>query len=120
MARPTTWTIEIENAAWDYINGGWEEEEHAFPSVVGLCAVLGRGKSTIYDWASHNDKGFSDILDKINECQEMVAWNKGLKGEYNANLVKLLLGKHGYSDRVDSSHNVTALDHEDWLDSLDE
>ena len=35
-----------------------------------------------------------------------MAWNKGLKNEYNAQLVKLLLGKHGYHDKSENTNNT--------------
>lgn len=102
--RPTTWSEELEEQAWAYINGGWEKEEHAVPSVVGLCKVLKRGKSTLYDWAEDKEKGFSDILAAIKEEQELVTFNKSLKNEYNATIAKLLLGKHGYHDKQDNTN----------------
>ena len=103
IGRPTEFSDELEAQAWEYIEN-YEEYGHALPSLVGLCKVIKRSKSTIYDWAKRNDNGFSDILAAINEQQELVAWNKGLKGEYNSNLVKLLLGKHGYHDKQDNTH----------------
>lgn len=101
--RPTTWSKALEKKAWEYANGEWQEVGHVFPSLVGLCSYLNRPKSTIYDWAKHEDKQFSDILAKINQEQEIVAWNRGMVGDYNANLVKLLLGKHGYHDKQDQT-----------------
>jgi hypothetical protein len=68
-----------------------------------LIDVIKIGKSTIYQWAAEEDNPFADILRSIHAKQELIAWNKGLKGEYNANLIKLLLGKHGYHDKVDSN-----------------
>lgn len=101
--RPTTCTPQLEEAAWNYINGGWEKADHAFPSVVGLCSEINVGKSTIYAWAERTDNQFLDILNQINEKQELVAFSKGMRNEYNASLVKLLLGKHGYHDKQDST-----------------
>lgn len=116
--RPTTCTPDIIEKSWEYALGGWEKEGHVFPSVVGLCDVINTGKSTIYSWAKIESLGFLDILDAINAKQELVALEKGLRNEYNANLVKLLLGKHGYHDKVDSTHDVRVTAHEEWLDSL--
>lgn len=115
--RKPTFTPEIEQAAWDYVNGGWELAEHAFPSAIGMCDVINVAKSTVYDWAKRDDNCFSDILDKINDRQQLVAFNKGMKNEYNASLVKLLLGKHGYHDKQDSTHsgpdgNPIEIDHQ--------
>ena len=101
--RPTKWTQDIQDQAWGYANGEWEAVGHAFPSLVGLASHLNLNRSTVSDWATQKDKQFSSILEKINADQQLVAWNKGLRGDYNANLVKLLLGKHGYHDKQDST-----------------
>jgi len=101
--RPTKYTPALLGKAREYVTT-YEDYNHAFPSDIGLADVLGISTSTLYDWAQQESKKeFSDILGKINSSQQLVAWNKGLKGEYNANLVKLLLGKHGYHDKQDNS-----------------
>jgi len=98
--RPTKYTPELLEKAWHYVEN-YEDYGCAFPSDIGLSLALDINNSTVYAWAKDENKHeFSKILDKINKLQQQVAWNKGLKGEYNANLVKLLLGKHGYSDKV--------------------
>ncbi len=97
--RPTSWTEEIEQEAWKYLEEWGTVHGHAVPSVVGLCAAIGRAKSTIYDWSNEEDKQFSDILAAIKEKQELVTFNMSLTGEYNATIAKLLLGKHGYHDK---------------------
>jgi hypothetical protein len=96
--RPTEYNQEVVDAAWDYVDN-YADHGHAVPSVVGLCKVINRGKSTLYDWAKDKDKEFSDILAAINENQELVAFNKSLTNEYNSTIAKLLLGKHGYSEK---------------------
>lgn len=101
--RPTDWSEEVELAAWDYVDN-YGDNGHAFPSVVGLCKVLNRGKSTIYKWADDDDKQFRDILDAIKENQELVTFNKAMTNEFNATIAKLLLGKHGYHDKQDNTH----------------
>lgn len=100
--RPTTYDQETIDSGWAYVDQ-YQKYGHAFPSVVGLCKVINRSRTTIYDWASQDDNEFSYILEAINESQELVAWDKGMTGDYNASLVKLLLGKHGYHDKQDNS-----------------
>lgn len=99
--RPTHYSDEIALKSREYLNV-YEELGHAVPSVAGLSLYIERARSTIYQWAANDEnKEFADILDNINATQEQVAMSKGLKGDYNATLVKLLLGKHGYHDKVD-------------------
>lgn len=101
--RPTICTPEFIQKAQDYVNGGWEEEDHAFPSVVGLINVLDIARSTVYRWAESDGHVFKDILEKIHANQELVTLNRSIKGDYNAAIAKLVLGKHGYSDKVDGT-----------------
>lgn len=104
MARPTKYSPELLDKAAEYISN-YSNYEHAFPSDIGLADVLGIGTTTLYRWAEEEGKeAFRDILDAINRKQQIVAWQKGLTNEYNANLVKLLLGKHGYHDKQDTVH----------------
>ena len=100
--RPTSWSKELEDKAWEYVNGGWREAGHAVPMVVGLCVYIERSKSIIYDWEKDESKQFSDILKEIKSAQELELFNKSLTGDYNPTMSKLLLTKHGYSDKVDS------------------
>lgn len=97
--RPTDYGAEKLEKARHYL-AHYEEYDDAIPSIAGLSLVLGIARSTVYDWASQPEKAeFSDILQEILSTQEKVLVNKGLKGEFNSNIVKLALGKHGYSDK---------------------
>ncbi len=107
--RPTHYSDEIERQAREYLTT-YKDLDHAVPSVAGLSLHLGRSRSTLYEWSKQADKKeFADILDKINATQEQVALSRGLTGDYNSAIVKLLLGKHGYSDKVES-HNTVSFD----------
>lgn len=103
MARPTHYNQEIAEEAWRYVEE-YASHGHAVPSVVGLCSAINRSRSTIYQWAEDKGKEFADILAAINEKQELVTFNESLTGNYNASIAKLLLGKHGYHDKVDNTH----------------
>ena len=108
MARPTNWSKELEQEAWDYVRDGWKEEGHAIPSVVGLCQVIDRARSVLYKWAEDENKGFKDILDYCNESQQLTLVNGSLKNELNANISKLVLGKHGYQEKQEVSQDITS------------
>jgi hypothetical protein len=99
IGRPSKYTPELLEKAKGYI-AKYESLDHAFPSDIGLADYLDIGTTTLYDWEKDEDKKeFADILGEIDRKQQLVAWNRGLRGDYNANLVKLLLGKHGFSEK---------------------
>lgn len=84
------------------------------PSIAGLSVYLKIHRSTIYDWAKEEDKKeFSDILEEILAEQEKRLIENGLSGKYNSNIVKLALGKHGYSDKQE----LTGKDGKDLIPS---
>lgn len=96
--RPTNHSEELEEQAWEYIKN-FREHGHTVPSVVGLCKVINRSKSIVYDWAKNKIGQFSDIIESIAESQEIELCNNGLKGDFNSTITKLMLTKHGYSDK---------------------
>ncbi len=103
VGRPTNYTKELGELAKEYLSDdesvNYLSYEHAIPSVVGLCRVLNRAKSTLYLWAKDEGHEFSDIIAKSNEFQEFVTLNGTLKGTLNPVIGKLVLGKHGYHEK---------------------
>lgn len=116
--RPTSFTDELQEEAWQYIED-YQSHGHEIPSLVGLCKVIKRAKSTIYDWAKRDDNDFSDILEAINEAQQLVLINKGLTGDFNSNIAKLVLGKHGFHDKQDIAGSVQ-ITHDQWIEQLED
>ena len=96
--RPTKLTPEIIKAAKNYLDN-FEGAGDVIPSIAGLSVAVKVSRSSLYLWAKDESGEFSHILDDILGKQEQVLWNKGLSGNFNSNLVKLALGKHGYSDK---------------------
>jgi len=100
--RPTKYNQQILVDTREYLEN-YEQHGDAIPSIAGLSVVLGLPRQTIYDWARQEEKEeFSDILQSILSTQEKVLINKGLKNEFNSNITKLALGKHGYSDKQET------------------
>jgi hypothetical protein len=99
--RPTKYTNDTNTQLLDYIEN-YEMYDDIIPSAAGFACVIGVDRSTLYAWAEKH-KRFSNILGQLNAAQERIAIKKGLVNEWNATIVKLLLGKHGYHDRVDSA-----------------
>jgi hypothetical protein len=102
--RPTNYTPELIAAAWEYARGGWIAAGDPVPTVAALACEIGISRDTCYEWAKHEDKEFSDILSKIAQEQERNLVKGGLGGDFNAAITKMMMTKHGYSDRVENDH----------------
>ena len=102
VGRPTKYTPELLSRAREYLSGAWQGTGSVIPSHQGLALYLEITKTCLYDWAKQEDKAeFSAILDNIMTVQHEVLINKGLTGDFNSNITKLALGKHGYTDKQD-------------------
>ncbi len=99
--RPTKYTPELLEKAEKYLTD-YKESGDVIPSIEGLSEYLDISRTCVYTWKEQKDKkDFSYILGKILAKQARVLINEGLKGEFNAAIAKLALGKHGYSDKVE-------------------
>jgi hypothetical protein len=97
--RSTEYTADKVDQAAVYLET-YEDLGDAIPSVAGLAVYLKNSRSSIYKWAGiEGNEAFADILGDILAKQEQVLINKGLTNTFNSAIVKLALGKHGYSDK---------------------
>jgi hypothetical protein len=103
--RPTIYSDALMQKAREYVEGDYDTiYSHSIPSHLGLCEALSITKSTLYKWAGEEGKeAFADILARCNAKQHNILIAKGLSGDFNASIAKLVLGKHGYHDRVEST-----------------
>lgn len=100
--RPTKYTPELLEKCHKYIEE-WRTLGDMIPSHNALSLYLDVSRETLYAWEKDEDKKeFSDILSKIMVLQQSELINKGLEGKFSAPITKLVLGKHGYSDKVDT------------------
>jgi hypothetical protein len=75
------------------------------PSIAGLACVLGITRETCRAWGNDPEKAeFSAILLELAQRQERELLNNGLAGNFNAPITKMMLTKHGYSDKVETDH----------------
>jgi len=106
--RPTVYNDKIVKKARDYV-AGYADFGDLVPSIAGLACVLGITRETCYAWARDENKAeFSDILGELMQRQERGLLNGGLGGDFNSSIAKMLLTKHGYSDKVET--DVTSSD----------
>ena len=107
MARPTKYTPAILARAQEYAQD-WEKIGDVIPMICGLACHIDIGKTTIHQWEKEEGKEeFADVCRRVREAQEKVLINKGLSKQSEASLSKLLLMKHGYSDRQAVDHTST-------------
>ena len=105
LGRPSKYNKDILKKAQDYVENH-NEYGDIVPNVAGLCCELGINKVTAYDWAKQPSKlAFSNTLDILQQKQERLLLNGGLKGDTNAAITKLMLCNHGYSDKPEVDNN---------------
>lgn len=68
------------------------------PTIEGLARYLKISRSTLYLWIKDHDM-FSDIIDELQYKQAERLLSNGLSGNYNSTIAKVLLTKHGYTDK---------------------
>ncbi|MBT0720436.1 hypothetical protein HGT70_03965 [Rosenbergiella collisarenosi] len=99
VGRPSKLAESIEKAK-EYLMGGYEAVGDVVPSVAGLACYLGISRSTAQEYAKDNAE-FSGTLEAIKTLQENKLINKGLVGDFNPTITKLMLANHGYSDKAE-------------------
>ena len=104
VGRPTLYNDAILAKAKYYLDN-YKSHGHVVPQIAGLARVLGVRRETLYAWAKEENKEeFSNILEEIMSEQEISLINGGLGGDFNSNITKMMLTKHGYSDKQEVNH----------------
>lgn len=109
--RPTDYTPELLEKArgylkqlkpdvYDEVSKTWDLD---LPSIASFAGYLGLSRETVHTWAKDPEKQeFSDIYLDIMRKQEEVITRGSMGGKYNSTITKLLLTKHGYSDKTET------------------
>ena len=104
--RPTKLTKKLVEQVQQYAGGQYQELGHIIPSIAGLSEFLNVPRETLQRWKSENEtplqNEFHYILEVMLSRQERLLLDSGLQGTWNSNIVKLVLGKHGYSDKFNA------------------
>ncbi len=104
MGRPPSYSKKLVEMARRYI-ANHEDFDDPVPTVAGLACVLGVVRDTCYQWSKDEDKPeFSDILGELAQKQERVLIKNGLLNEFNSPITKMMLTKHGYSDKIEQDN----------------
>lgn len=111
IGRPSLFNQEMIDRAQEYIDffqqaraaEEWENETEVIPSAAGLALFLGVSRRVLYKWADENTE-FMHTLESLQSTQEVSLLNGGLRGRFNAQISKLALANHGYSDKQEIDH----------------
>lgn len=102
--RPTGYNEVTLNKAKKYLDDAVSSalsESGGLPSIAELALHLDVSRDTLYEWSKVHEE-FSYILSKLLTAQEMKLLDNGLSGKWNSTITKLMLTKHGYSDKVET------------------
>ena len=105
--RPSKLTDALIEQAGRYATKDYMLRGEVIPTIEGLALFLNVSRSTVYKWKGENQE-FSDILESLMSMQAKELVSNGLTGDFNSTITKLILTKHGYSDRVEQ--DVTSSD----------
>ena len=106
--RPVEYRPEYATLVDDYLaTCGPQYDEHGkrtgfnLPKIEGYALFIGVTKSTVYEWEQKYDD-FSDALEKIRAIQHNTLVDRGVTGEFNSTITKLMLShNHGYTEKTD-------------------
>lgn len=113
--RPTDYNQEIETDAHNYVQDTQDRFDKdgkrivEIPTIEGLAMHLEVSRSTVYLWAKEHPV-FSDIIERLQQKQAIALLNNGLAGNYNPTIAKVLLTKHGYTERQEVEQKTTIKD----------
>lgn len=86
----------------------WSDDGDVIPTIEALALWLHVSRETVYAWARDPEKTFfSDTVSTLQSMQGKTVLNKGVKGEFNAVISKLILSaKHEYREK--SEQDITS------------
>lgn len=86
----------------DVYNEDTKRYDVKLPTIEGLSLALDIAKVTVFDWEDKYPE-FSYFIDKLRAKQAEKLLNKGLSGDYNPTISKVLLTKHGYREGIENT-----------------
>ena len=101
--RPTKYNAEVQAAAEHYVNN-FHEYGDVVPTVASLALHLNVVIKTLYNWATEENPEFLHIFNRLELLQHKSLVNGGLAGGFNPAVTKMMLTKHGYSDKQEIDH----------------
>lgn len=122
IGRPTKYKKDFCNKVDDYLKKCVDIRNKKIlkvnlPTLEGFAGFIGVSRSTLFEWKTRHED-FSDSLDKILLKQKIRLINKGLSGEYNAAIVKLILSAN--HNMLEKNESKTEYHYRPYKDLTDE
>lgn len=96
--RPRSYHPKYARRVLKYIK--YADDNNKLPSIAGLSLFLNCSRQTIYKWKGENED-FAEAVEFLMAVQEQTLLDKGLTGEWNTSISRLVLGtNHNYNDKI--------------------
>jgi hypothetical protein len=106
VGAPTRYTPELIEKAKEYIER-WEELGDPVPMLCGMYVHCGIHKGLGSKWRGDAEKvEFHELCARVEVQQERELLRKGLIRSTDSSLTKLMLMRHGYTDRQEIDHTT--------------
>jgi hypothetical protein len=96
---PTKYSAAMLAKAKDYV-ANYSDYGDVVPTIIGLAYFLEVATNTVYNWANEDKPEFLSVFTRVEQLQHNKLISGGLLGDYNPAITKMMLTKHGYSDKT--------------------
>lgn len=103
VGRPSKYDDEVQAMAEDYVEN-FKDYGDVVPTLAALALHVGVSIPTLYAWAKEDNPEFLYVFNRLELLQHKALVNGGLAGGFNPAVTKMMMTKHGYSDKIEQSH----------------
>lgn len=103
VGRPSKYDDKVQAMAEDYVEN-FKDYGDVVPTLAALALHVGVSIPTLYAWAKDDNPEFLYVFNRLELLQHKSLVNGGLAGGFNPAVTKMMLTKHGYSDRQEIDH----------------
>ena len=103
--RPSEYKPEYVEKVDEYIQRSLKQNKSTteLPTLAGLAIYFGKAINTLKNWAKEHPE-FLTALEMLHAYQQRELINRGLSGDYNPTITKLILSSnHMMTDRIDQT-----------------
>lgn len=104
VGRPSKYNEDVQAKAELYLDT-FKDLGDEVPTVIGLALFLDVATNTVYNWYRDEvSPEFLRVFMRVEQIQHQRLVNQGLIGNFNPAITKMMLTKHGYSDKQELAH----------------